>query len=38
VEYIWKYTKMERDRFPFEKEIKEERCRQQRLDKFNLRN
>lgn len=29
---------MEKDRFPFEKEIKEERCRDQRLDKCNLRN
>ena len=29
---------MEKDRFPFEKEIKKERQRQQRLDKCNLRN
>jgi len=28
---------MEKDRFPFEKEIKEEKCREQRLDKCNLR-
>jgi len=26
---------MEKDGFPFEKEIKEERCRDQRLDKWN---
>ena len=29
---------MKKDRFPFEKEIEEESCRDQRLDKCNLRN
>jgi hypothetical protein len=29
---------MEKNRFPFEKEIKEESHGEQRLDKYNLRN